>query len=167
MCHTLGRNHEPAKHDGPRHDAPGYGANEQNDSRSGSLSSLDFPAHSVDAAPLDLDLCNVQMAQMSQQAANVSPEFLQQGMNRFNNMSKADKDRAAQKLKETDPSSYTSMANQATAHLSAQQRQSLQTANQLKQEGNQLHAAKDYHRAADCYTRAKSALAGQNPCNHS
>lgn len=100
------------------------------------------------------------MAQMSQQAASMSPDLLQQGMNRFNGMSSSERQQATQKMKDLNPSDYSSMASQATAHLSAQQKHSLQAANQLKTEGNQLHAAKDFHKAADCYNRAKSALAG-------
>ncbi|KAK9840217.1 hypothetical protein WJX74_005612 [Apatococcus lobatus] len=102
-----------------------------------------------------------QMAQMSQQAASMSPDLLQQGMNRFNAMSGSERQQATQKMKDLNPSDYSSMAGQATAHLSAQQKHALQAANQLKTEGNGHHSAKDFHRAADCYNRAKSALAGQ------
>ena len=101
------------------------------------------------------------MAQMSQQAASMSPDLLQQGMSRFNAMSSGERQQATEKLKDLDPSSYSSMASQATAHLSAQQQHALQGATQLKAEGNSLHTAKDYHRAADCYSRAKALLAGE------
>eukprot|EP01025_Chloroclados_australasicus_P022532 TRINITY_DN2316_c0_g2_i1.p1 TRINITY_DN2316_c0_g2~~TRINITY_DN2316_c0_g2_i1.p1 ORF type:complete len:551 (-),score=77.20 TRINITY_DN2316_c0_g2_i1:412-2064(-) len=95
-----------------------------------------------------------QLAQIQEQARNMSPEMQQAAMQQMQNMSGADWSHFQSAAQNISPEQLTSQSRNASSQFEARQKYVVQGGQNLKEEGNQLHKQGKYKAAVEKYEQA-------------